>query len=184
MAAQQVLVLFVLVRVQALQLHTLYQLNNMSYPKSYVATATISPKDVEKLLTALFGKPAKMPKRAQTISHPVLMKVTAGDGIGFDTGDCIAVTNARNNVGMLLKENYKEPFEQHKSLVVAKRGVANVKDLVPGHTYIVDAGDTFAFVKYLGFSMVLVRCQNSCDIMRLDSNRIPLHYELSLPAEK
>lgn len=156
----------------------------MSYPKSYVATATISSKSMEKFLKALFGEPEKSLKRTKTFSHPSLVKVKCGDGIGFDTGDCIVVTNAKNNAGMLLKANYQEPFEKHESLVIAKRGVANVKDLVPGHTYIVDEGDTFAFVKYLGFSMVLVRWQNSCDIMRLDSNRIPLHYELSLPVEK
>lgn len=156
----------------------------MSYPKTYVATATISPEAVEKFLKAFFGEPVKQPKRMETISHPALVKVKSGDGIGFDTGDCIAVTNAKNNVGMLLKANYKESFAPHESLVVAKKGVRSAKELVPGHTYIVYVNDTFAFVKYLGFSMVLVRCQNSCDIMRLEHDLIPPHYELSLSAEK
>lgn len=156
----------------------------MSYPKTYVATATVSPEAVEKLLKALFGDPVKQPKRMGTISHPALVQVKSGDGIGFDTGDCIAVTNAKNNVGMLLKANYEEPFKPHESLVVAKRGVRSAKELVPGHTYLVYLDDSFAFVKYLGFSMVLVRCQNSCDIIRLEHDPIPPHYELSLPVEK
>lgn len=156
----------------------------MSYPKTYVATATVSPEAVENFLKALFGDPVKQPKRMETIWHPDLVKVKSGDGIGFDTGDCIAVTNTKNNVGMLLKANYKEAFEPHESLVVAQRGIRSAKELVPGHTYLVYLDDSFAFVKYLGFSMVLVRCQNSCDIMKLEHDPIPPHYELSLPAEK
>ena len=162
----------------------LYQLNNMSYLKSYVATATISPEDMGELLRELFDNPVKSLKRTRVFSHPALVKVKSGDGVGFDVGHCIAVTNAKNNVGMLLKANYKEPFEKHESLNVSKQGISNVKDLVPGHTYIIYDGNSFAFVKYLGHSMILVRCQNSYDIMRVEGNRIPLHYELSIPAEK
>ena len=82
---------------------------------------------------------------------------------------------------MLLKENYEEPFEKHETLSIAKQGVGNIKDLIPGHTYIVYKGHACVFVKYLGHSMVMVKSHCFCDIMQLEDEYIPLHYELSLP---
>lgn len=156
----------------------------MDYSKSYVAAAIVSLEDLEEVLKAVVNSSVKQPKHAGGISHPHLVMVKYGDGIGFDIGDCIAVTNAQNNVGILLKANYKEPFEKYERLTVATRGVTDVGGLVPGHTYIVYGDNSFTFVKYLGYSMVLVKCQNSYDIMRLKGWRIRPHYELLIPAEK
>ena len=156
-------------------------LNYMSFRKSFVAT--VSSEDMEELLRTLFGGSVETPKHPKTFSHPALVRVKAGDGIGFNMDNCVIVTNAKNNVGMLMKANYKEPFQQHKSLVVSKEAVCNKKDLVPGHTYIVYDDDDYAFVKYLGHSLAIVRCQHDCDAFIIKQNRIPPHYELSIPVE-
>lgn len=128
----------------------------------------------------LFGEEVKS-KFPKFISHSSLVKVTSGDGIGFDTGECVAVTTAKNNVLTLIKKNYRTEFKEHESLAVSRKEVRHVSGLVPGHTYIVCNDDMYAFTKYLGDSMVLVICSQSCEIVKLKSKFIPPHYELSIP---
>lgn len=155
---------------------------------TYVSAAAVSLEDVEKLTRIIFGKPTKYSKHAKqtkTLSHPALVKVKTGDGIGFDAGNCVFVTNAKNNVGMLIKANYEEPFEQHEFLNVTKSNVRDIEELVPGHTYLVrDGGYTSLFIKYLGNSMFLVRFRGQCKIKKLTNDPALTFYELSVSDKK
>ena len=133
------------------------------------------------MLKALFGEPEQQ-HYTKGFSHPALVSVKSGDGIGFDAGGYVMVANAKNNVGLLMKANYDEPFQIHKSLHISDTPVLSKEDLVPGHTYLVEADDQIAFVKYLGHSMVMVRAYNSVAITDITTHDIPPHYEISVPS--
>ena len=160
---------------------THFNFNNMSSKKSFNATATfavLNPEELQKLVSDLFNNKPKFPKH---FSHPALVEVRSGDGIGFDAGNCVAVTNAKNNVGLLVKDNYETPFKSHKSLRLSKHAICHTQDLVPGHTYLIGDTDSFAFSKYLGHLVMLVRTADTCDVINIEDGQIPLHYELSVP---
>lgn len=149
--------------------------------KSFVAAYFVS--NVEELLKALFGEPKKKSKLPKHFAHTALVQVNSGDGIGFDTGDIVAVSNRQNNVLQIVKENYELRFKPHGKLNLNRRAICHVQDLVPGHTYLIGDADCFAFSKYLGHSLTLVKTADTCDIFRIDGNQIPPHYELSVPVQ-
>lgn len=153
----------------------------MSSKKSFNATATctaLTPEELLKFVSDLFNN---KPKFSKHFSHPALVAVRSGDGIGFDAGNCVAVTNSKNNVGLLVKDNYEVPFKPHKSLRLNKHAIRHTQDLVPGHTYLIGDTDSFAFSKYLGHLVMLVRTADICDVINIEDGQIPPHYELSVP---
>lgn len=151
----------------------------MSFNKSIAIE--IASEAVSDLLKALFGELEKQ-HHAGEFSHPALVSVKFGDGIGFDAGEVVMVSNAKNNVNMLFKANYDEPFPVHKKLRLSKNPVLSKDDLVPGRTYLVEEDDRIAFIKYLGHSIVLVRACNSMAVTSITTNDIPPHYEISVPS--
>lgn len=147
--------------------------------KSFVATCFVP--NVEELLEALFGESEKRTKLPKHFNHTALVQVNSGDGIGFDAGNLVAVSNRQNNVLLIVKDNYELRFKPHKKLNLSKRAICHVQDLIPGHTYLIGDANSFAFSKYLGHSMALIRTVDTCDVIRIDGEQIPPHYELSVP---
>lgn len=147
-------------------------------------TATCFVPNVEELLKALFGEPEKKSKFPKHFAHTALVQVNSGDGISFDAGDVVAVSNRQNNVLLIVKDNYELRFKPHGKLNLNKRAICHVQDWVPGHTYLIGDADSFAFSKYLGHSMALIRTADTCDVFRIDGDEIPPHYELSVPVSK
>lgn len=155
----------------------------MSSKKSFNATATctvLTPEELLEFVSDLFNDKPKFPKY---FSHPALVEVRSGDGIGFDAGNCIAVTNSKNNVGLLVKDNYETPFKPYKSLKLNKQAIHHTQGLVPGRTYLIGDTDSLAFAKYLGHLMMLVRTADTCDVINIEDGFIPSHYELSVPVQ-
>jgi len=151
----------------------------MSFRKSIAFE--VSSEEVSKLLKALFGEPEKQ-HQTKGFSHPVLVSVKSGDGIGFDTGDFVAVTNKKNNVGLLLKANYDNPFSECGNLTVSKIPATSKDELVPGHTYMTEAWGETVFVKYLGHSKVLIRTRMDMSIITIETDKFIPHYEISVPS--
>lgn len=147
--------------------------------KSFEATFTVlNPDELQKFVSDLFDDKPKFPKY---FTHPALIDVRSGDGIGFDAGNCVAVTNSKNNVGLLVKDNYEVPFKPYKSLKLSKHAICHTQDLVPGHTYLIGDTNSFAFSKYLGHLVMLIRTTDTCDVINIEDGQIPPHYELSVP---
>ena len=133
---------------------------------------------VEEFLKAIFGACITDGILSQRITCPTLVKVKSGDGIGFDVGDFVVVTNSKNNVGMLMKANYDKPFESHEELSVSDRPIRLEKDLVPGKTYMVCYKGNFMFIKYLGNHTAITQNENGLVTGRVP-NRLPEpHYEV------
>lgn len=86
----------------------------MSYNKSYANER--SSFRVEDFLKAIFGFPEDCSKneRIETICCPWLVKVKAGDGIGFVMGDFVAVTNSKGNIQLVQKPITKSPLNRTK----------------------------------------------------------------------
>lgn len=125
---------------------------------------------------------------------PVLVKVKSGDGIGIDVGNAIVVTNKKNNVGMLVKSNYDEPFIAHETLQHNSHAIHSVSELKPGATYIlydshaIYGSGFFACMKYLGNSRAIVcwfSSESQCDYeltgLKNTFEDISM-YEVSIPA--
>ena len=169
---------------------TLYQLNNMSTERNNDKTLNLN--ELIELIQDGFYEFMQVPtynrvktfNRKKHIHHPALVKVKSGDGIGLDCGKFVYVTNARNNVGMLLKANYNEPFEKYEQLEIAKSGVHHTDDLVVGRTYYVQFNGHTIFEKYLGNLMTLMVSGEYGEVITLQHGPIPTHYELSIPAER
>lgn len=96
-----------------------------------------------------------------TFKSPLLVDVTSGDGIGFNTDKAIIVTNKRNNVGLLMKHNYPEGFENVLCLL-SSHCIESSKELLPGHTYAIPTNFNAPylgieyFCKYLGGDKILL----------------------------
>lgn len=114
------------------------------------------------------------------IKSNTLVKVDPGDGIGFDIGDCIVVSNSANNVGLLMKSNYSKSFKPYKSLSVSDVPLTDISQLIPGKTYLVKKGFEHAFVKYLGNATVVGVFEGGL-FTKTFNNKLPLpHYELGV----
>lgn len=112
----------------------------------------------------------------------LVVKVNAGDGIGFDIGDFVVVTNSKNNVGMLVKANYDKPFERC-DVYVSDKPMRYTKDLVAGRTYYTLMDGELCFVKYLGHDMCLMVWGGDIEIRRLEGRLSVSFFELSLSAD-
>lgn len=155
----------------------------MSYNKSYANER--SSFRVEDFLKAIFGFPEDCSKneRIETICCPWLVKVKAGDGIGFVMGDFVAVTNSKGNIQLVQKANYEKPFEPYKEVQVSQKPIRSVDKLEVGKSYLIEDDGEFAFVKYVGNHSVFVRCDNTVTIDTV-GNRLPVpFYELSVSKE-
>lgn len=151
--------------------------------KNYSFVVNFPCDSMEEVLDALIGHNNKHNQIPRIISNNALVKVNAGDGIGFNTEDFVIVTNVKHDVGMLIKAS-RNKFEQHEKLIVNQHPVTNKNNLKAGHTYLLkNSNGEYAFVKYLGHSMVLGRCKDSCDTFKIHGAVIPPHYELSVPVE-
>lgn len=138
----------------------------------------ISSKDIEEILKTVFST---IP---QSINCPTLVKVKSGDGIGFDVGDFVIVTNSKNNVGMLMKSNYDTPFEPYEELNISDCPIMLEKDLIPGKTYMMYCGEGIRFIKYLGNHTAIMQNDNSLATGEVP-NRLPVpHYELFVSKSK
>lgn len=138
----------------------------------------ISFKDMEEILKAVFST---IP---QSISCPTLVKVRSGDGIGFDVGDFVIVTNSKNNVSMLMKTNYDTPFEPYEELKVSDCPIMFEKDLIPGKTYMMYYGEGIRFIKYLGNHTAIMQNDNSLVTGEVPSHLPVPHYELFVSKSK
>lgn len=151
----------------------------MSSKKSFEATFTVlNPEELQKFAQDLVKR---KPKRPEQLSHPALVAVRTGDGIGFDSEDTVAITNSNNNVTLLVKANYKVPFKPYESLNLSEHAIFHVQDLIPGHTYLIDDGDGYAFSKYLGHHTILIKTADVTGVTSFEGEQIPPHYELSVP---
>lgn len=146
--------------------------------KSFEATFTVlNPDELQKLLLDFKSQS----KRSNKFAHPALVSVRTGDGIGFDSEDTVAVVNSNNNVCLLVKANYKTPFKPHDSLNLSEHAICRVQDLIPGHTYLIVDEEGFAFSKYLGHRVMLIKTADATGVTSIEGNQIPPHYELSVP---
>lgn len=89
----------------------------MSFGKSIAIE--VPSEVISNLLKTLFGESEKQ-HHAGEFSHPALVSVKSGDGIGFDAGEVVMVSNAKNNVNMLFKANYDEPSQYTRSCASAR----------------------------------------------------------------
>lgn len=140
---------------------------------------TILPyKEVKEFMELFFDE--HVVRHNNSIVHPALVDVNYGDGIGFDTGNIVFVTNSRNNVEMLHKSDYQRLFKPCQNLKISYRGITNIDKLRPGHTYIVyDVDGTYAFIKYLGNHVILMRSSDTVSCKTINNQYIPPHFEIT-----
>ncbi len=150
----------------------------MSSKHSFSVSTQIPSDGVEELLKAVFGADITNGISAQRIYCPTLVKVKSGDGIGFDIGDFVVVTNSKNNINMLMKANYEKPFEPYEELTFLDRPIKLEKDLVPGKTYMVCCDENFMFIKYLGSHTAITQRNNRLVTGKIPSHLPKSHYEV------